>query len=394
MRILLLAAATMACLQAQPRIVVSNVNQLYAAVNNAGNAGATVHLAAGVYTLNSSLSPATSGRIVLQPGMNLEGETVLVDVDGDGWPDTAANQSVVDGSTISGASRIAIVEAGRQNRVEALTVVGSGRLQAVGSGIGTSMVPAEEEIGLTVRGCLIVGTGRRGIQVIRLGPAGAAGGRAHVERNVIQNVGTMTGSAVGHGIQVVVAGLVNGASLFADVRGNHVIGSKTGLSLERNPGPSSAPGSASLDVNSSMNLFEADYTGIQMALVAGGRDSVTFQSVQDRLIGNQGIGGFGLGLFGTASDTIRVSLLNTTFRNNGPVDFIVGLDANGLAGPHSTGNSIDLLVRGISAAGTPGSFVANPGSPQYDNHIRSIGSEVALQASNDSVPIAFDPDGD
>lgn len=87
-------------------VQVSDTASLYAAINDPANAGKTVHLKAGVYLLNAN-SP-----LVLQPGMSLEGETVLVDTDGDGLPDTASGpQSVIDGSAVTGGAK-SMIEAG------------------------------------------------------------------------------------------------------------------------------------------------------------------------------------------------------------------------------------------------------------------------------------------
>src|SRR3954467_11616845 len=58
---------------------VGNIEELYSAVNNAGNAGATVVLAPGLYPLtvndaNGSPRP-NRGRLDLQPDMSLLGVT-------------------------------------------------------------------------------------------------------------------------------------------------------------------------------------------------------------------------------------------------------------------------------------------------------------------------------
>jgi hypothetical protein len=65
------------CAVAQVTMQVSNVEELYSAVNDPGNAGATLILAAGTYMLsasdpNGALRPK-GGRIELQPDMSLKG---------------------------------------------------------------------------------------------------------------------------------------------------------------------------------------------------------------------------------------------------------------------------------------------------------------------------------
>ena len=79
-------------------VQVSDTASLYAAINDPANAGKTVHLKAGVYLLNAN-SP-----LVLQPGMSLEGETVLVDTDGDGLPDLWEVEVGLDPRAATGAN--------------------------------------------------------------------------------------------------------------------------------------------------------------------------------------------------------------------------------------------------------------------------------------------------
>src|SRR5262245_53837385 len=65
--------------QAESVIDVSNIEELYAAVNEPTHAGAIVVLASGTYTLTT-----TGGRLVLQPDMVLVGQNEYVDFDHDG----------------------------------------------------------------------------------------------------------------------------------------------------------------------------------------------------------------------------------------------------------------------------------------------------------------------
>src|SRR5215469_3320449 len=54
------------------KVDVSNVNELYAAINDADNVGATIVLAPGTYLLNASYPNA--GRVELLNNMTLEGQ--------------------------------------------------------------------------------------------------------------------------------------------------------------------------------------------------------------------------------------------------------------------------------------------------------------------------------
>src|SRR5262252_3374203 len=126
-----LALAASAVAQDQPVLNVSNVEELYAAVNNPANAGAIVVLASGTYTLTvkdaNNQSRPNGGRLVLQSGMALIGQNSYVDLDNDGiWdsrddnndgiPDTdpvrglifadPASETIINGVNLSGAGAI------------------------------------------------------------------------------------------------------------------------------------------------------------------------------------------------------------------------------------------------------------------------------------------------
>src|SRR5262245_24585779 len=83
-----LALTASAIAQQQPVLNASNVDELYAAVNNPANAGAIVVLASGTYALttrdaNNQARP-NGGKLVLQPGMALVGQNQYVAFDRDG----------------------------------------------------------------------------------------------------------------------------------------------------------------------------------------------------------------------------------------------------------------------------------------------------------------------
>src|SRR5215468_4450780 len=144
-----LALTVSAVAQEQLVINVSNLEGLYAAVNNPANAGAIVVLASGTYTLTAkdanNQSRPNGGRLVLQSGMVLVGQNSYVDFDRDGvWdprddnhdgiPDTdpvrglifadPATETIIDAVNISGVPGAipGAVLVGLDNRVEKLTV--------------------------------------------------------------------------------------------------------------------------------------------------------------------------------------------------------------------------------------------------------------------------------
>ena len=112
--ILLVSLAT-SPLFAQRVINVTTVDQLYSAVNNAKNAGATIVLAPGTYVLSSTnpegeLRPY-GGQLRLRAGMSLMGDEARIDLNFDGIPDpissttpdnftVAGTETMIDGSQL------------------------------------------------------------------------------------------------------------------------------------------------------------------------------------------------------------------------------------------------------------------------------------------------------
>jgi len=153
--------------KAQQRLVlyVSNVEDLYAAVNNPAYANAIVVLAPGTYTLTMkdahNQDRPNGGRLVFQSGMVLVGQNRYLDFDGDGiWdprddnhdgiPDTdpvrglifadPLTETIIDGINLSGggAGGQGAVRVGLDNRVERLTVRNTNNVAA---GIAISVIP-------------------------------------------------------------------------------------------------------------------------------------------------------------------------------------------------------------------------------------------------------------
>src|SRR5262245_33805197 len=80
--------ATSSAAQPESVIEVSNIEELYTAVNEPTHAGAIVVLASGRYALTtrnpSGQMRANGGRLVLQPDMTLVGQNEYMDFDHDG----------------------------------------------------------------------------------------------------------------------------------------------------------------------------------------------------------------------------------------------------------------------------------------------------------------------
>ena len=130
-------------------IFVSNVDQLYAEVNDAENAGAAIVLSPGVYTLSaidaSGVLRPNGGRLDLQTDMSLRGlvgDSSAVVIDPFPLPDSSFRDSKIPGRT--GVFRV-----GRgSNAIEWLTIGGSASNQGnrfAAAAIETDLVEAGED---------------------------------------------------------------------------------------------------------------------------------------------------------------------------------------------------------------------------------------------------------
>src|SRR5262245_61624257 len=88
---LVLSASYLGACEPGSEIVVSNVEQLYAAINNPANADAEIHLQPGNYVLTTKNSQGGNrphgGTLRLQPGMCLVGSEQRVHLNPNGLPD-------------------------------------------------------------------------------------------------------------------------------------------------------------------------------------------------------------------------------------------------------------------------------------------------------------------
>jgi hypothetical protein len=147
------------------KIEVSNLDKLYAALNDLSNESALIILSPGTYVLNQNYP--NSGRIELQKNMALEGQA--------GRPESV----IIDASLLPGtsfvpplnfpAARTGAIRMGKgNNSIEWLTVKGNSSTQAL-SVIDTDLI-GDSECHVTIAHC-IVRDGRIGIDIRNAGIA-------------------------------------------------------------------------------------------------------------------------------------------------------------------------------------------------------------------------------
>jgi len=353
------ALAAMAPLSKGSVIEVSNVEQLYDAVNEPANAGATIVLAPGRYVLTKVKAGVgtrpNNGRLELQTDMSIFGvtghpEDVIIDSsDPVNGPSFALGGGLGNGGTIR-------IGRGR-NSVEWLTVVGGSNSAA---GVQTDLVGAPA----VLRVAHVVSRGSvRGIDVRNLGPAGA--GRTIVidlnDDEVFENT-----AMNGQGFRFVNSS-ADGASIAATLHNNRSHDNNQGF-LASNERSSHA----SITIDSHDDRFEDDmiggviFGGLMTAAGTASGNTVTFTMHAGSIAGSHGsvppqnltaglnvIGGAFTPPAGIAnaasSNAVRVSIWGTKFDDNAALDIEAWGAKSLTADLAGTGDVVTVDLHGVSA---------------------------------------------
>jgi hypothetical protein len=342
-------------------VFVSTVEQLYDAVNDGTNAGATVVLAPGVYVLSAKdewgVSRPNGGRLELQTDMSLvgaEGDPANVTIDASLLPASSFSVGVTFGRT--GPVRI-----GRgSNTIEWLTVSGN---PAAAAGIATELTgTASTRIRVAH---VISGGSSRGIDVRN---AGATMIGRRIDAEIVDNEffgpdqvlpGTMT-----EGIRLAnFVGADNGV-IVATLSGNRAHGFQLGCIVANN-----RSSHAAVYVRSSRDRFFANARG---CLIAGGlnqsptgaanSNSTVFEAFGSEFVGNRaqiaGIDPGGIRVAGglsttltnaTSDNTVSVLLSASPVFGNQVVDFeAFGAIQTALSGIAGTNNHVTIALAGVS----------------------------------------------
>jgi hypothetical protein len=361
---MLIASLVAACLvvavplSAGTVIQVSNVEQLYDAINDPANAGATIVLAPGLYVL-TKVKPGdgmrpNGGRLELQADMSMTGvtghsEDVVID-----------SSDPVNGPSfgLGALGNAGTIRIGRgRNTVEWLTVVGG---SASAGGVQTDLLGAPA----VLRVAHVVSRGSvRGIDVRNLGPAGA--GRTIVidldGNEVFENT-----ASNGQGIRFVNSA-ADDASIVATLHDNRSHDNNQGflVSNERSA-------RASITIDSHADRFENNliggviYGGLTNGAGTATGNMVTFTMHAGSIAGSHGsvppqnitaglsvIGGVFTPPGGTAnsasSNAVQVSIWGTTFDDNAALDIEAWGAKSLTTDTAGTGNIVTIDLHGVAA---------------------------------------------
>jgi len=358
------AITTSAVASAGPVVYVTNVEQLYDALDEQLNEGAAVVLAPGIYLL-SAKDPAGKdrahfGRLELQRDMSLygvAGDRAAVVINGAALPSESFTKDVLFGRT--GVVRIGI----GTNTVEWLTILGN---PTAAAGIATELTGTPST---TIRVAHVVSGGSsRGIDVRNAGPT-MIGRRIDAELVDNELIGPTEVQGMSEGIRLANFVGAHQGVIDAILSGNRAHGFQLGCIVANN-----RSNNAAIRVRSSGDRFFANTLGCQ---IAGGlsqsttgvanSNSTVFEAFGSQFVDNTPeiggiepggisvVGGLSTILTNVVSDnTVSVSLTGSkVFGNEDVLGNVVNFEAFGaihtaLTGIAGTNNHVTITLRGVS----------------------------------------------
>lgn len=317
------------------QVQVNNIDQLYAALDLATNAGNEIVLSPGIYKLDASKG-ANSGRIEFQKDMTLRGVEKLPDlviIDTSNLPNASFNPPFNIPARRTGAIRM-----GRgTNKLAWLKVIGNSNAQPL-SVIDTDLVWAG--ISKIIISNTIITGGRIGINLRNVGPTCV--GRiieAEIKDNEIMgNLVSDAGTQQGQGIVMQNANGASNAIINARLNANYIHGNIRGMRVFNNNGnPSTKQDNASITIQSNGDRFEENQLGINLDA------------------------GFNMGAGSTAKgNTIIFEAQGTSIQNNrGIIPDTITLPcgirlvggSNSIAGSEASGNKLIMKLTGCKMSG-------------------------------------------
>ncbi len=359
--------------QGGTELTVTNVEELYSAVNNPTNAGSQITIAPGTYMLSvnnpKGAARPNAGQLELQQNMSLLGVVgdrgeVVID---------AMNLPTSSYDSAPPVTLTAAIRMGRgTNTIEWLTARNAVNGNA---NIGTDLASAAT----TIRVAHVASTNsRRGLDVRNFGPAQA--GRV-VNAEVIDNDFYNNRIAAGESLRIASQSGATGGIINATIALNRGYDNNLGLIVENNQSSN-----AVTTVFSNGDRFFENGLG---ALIGGGLsqgsnpangNTVSFTAYGGTFENNNGFNAFDHGGLliiagentsfqnGTSNNTVNVDLRWCRFGNNQVADLAAygARSKPETVGTPGTGNTVNLYLRGITPKFRTQEFVdclpASPGS--------------------------------
>jgi hypothetical protein len=374
-------------------IQISNVEELYSAVNDTANAGATLALAPGTYMVSAidsyGVQRPKGGRIEFQPDMSImgvEGDRSLVVINASGLP--ASSFPTTTNGVATGPNAAIRMGLGH-NALEWLTVrdVVNGQ-----DNINTGLQPLDPGEAYILVAHVASSGSNRGLDILNFGPNSSG---QTIEAEVIDSyffenpAGTSIGLRSGNFSNT-------GGTVNVRLSGNLIWGQKQGWVIDNSDATNSM-----VNAFSSGNRFydNGDGVGILTAITTGtpraDGNTVNFEAHGDQFLANTAATQFdhgGLVILGIenvsrvggggSNNTANVELWGCRMSGNAPQDlYAVGARSNHGSVPAdpslSQNNHVTVVIHGDGNGNgrwQPVEFFANslPGTPDYGNSVTVI----------------------
>ena len=386
MAVLVLAVTTSSAASAGPVVHVDDVEELYQAVDNPANVGATVVLAPGTYALSATnpadpagTGRANRGRLELQEDMSLYG------VAGDRAAVIIDAGALLQSSFTMPFGRTGVIRTGRgSNAVEWLTIHGNPLAAAA---IETDLVgTAQHHIRVAH---VLAGDSARGVDIRNIGAAMA-------DRRIDAEIVDSEFFRGVEGIRVINLGGAHRGDISVVMRGNRAYANYLGCIVENN-----RSSFGTIYVSSSGDRFEDNMLGCQIGgglvvplVGTANSNSVVFEARGSQFIDNSrdefynstgpdfthwgGLlveGGTSLRTAGSTSrNTATVRLWGCKVAGNLNIDFLAvgahaGPTASGIAG---TENHVTIELHGVSKRIDVVTVDSSPEDPSGSNTVTVI----------------------
>jgi hypothetical protein len=361
--------------KSENKIKVSNVYELYDAVNNDANEGAQIELEPGTYELIPGYpKPESSGRIEFQRDMQLYGQQ--------GHP----NSVIIDASTLPGTSfapplnfpakRTGAIRMGKgTNILEWVKVIGNNNTQPL-SVIDTDLI-GEGVSSIRIAHTIVTG-GRIGINLRNVGPASVDRviEAEIVDNELTNNLVSDPGTQQGQGLVMQNANGATGAVIRATLNGNNIHGNIIGMKLFNNNGnPNTHNDNSSISIQSNADRFDDNNLGIYIVGGSNGAatnatvngNKVTFEAHGTSIRNNSGImtdaitspcgiritGGSNSQAGSSASNNIvEMRLTGCTISSNEDYDIVPFGALSTTSTLAGTNNVVNIYLNGVSANAT------------------------------------------
>jgi len=371
------------------KIDVTNIDELYDAVDKPANAGADIVLAPGIYQLEPTKG-LNAGRIEFQENMTLSGVADLADlviIDASKLPNTSFNPPLNFPAKRTGAIRM-----GKGfNKLEWLKVIGNANAQPL-SVVDTDLIFGNVSR-IRIAHCIVTG-GRIGINIRNVGPAcDNRTIQAEIKDNEIMgNLVSDVGTQQGQGIVMQNANGVSGAVIKASLNGNHVHGNIRGMRLFNNNANAGLHNDkCSISVESHADRFKENQTGINLdagtnsgvaATVNG--NLISFEAHGTSIQNNRGINPdaitlpCGIRIVGGSSSTagadasnnrVVMKLMGCKISGNEDVDIRAYGAFSTTPTLAGTNNTVEIFLQGISKNATIIPDDSQPDEPAGTNRV-------------------------